>query len=70
MLASNALAANVTLYQPPPYDLARDITAVALVGRVPVVLAVNAQSDLTTLARWVAAARRPSPMSSAAMSAL
>ena len=36
MLAANALAANVTLYQPPPYGLPRDVTPVALVGRVPV----------------------------------
>jgi tripartite-type tricarboxylate transporter receptor subunit TctC len=57
MLAANALAANVTLYQPAPYDLARDVTPVALVGRVPMVLAVNAASDITTLARFIAAAK-------------
>jgi tripartite-type tricarboxylate transporter receptor subunit TctC len=57
MLAANALAANVSLYQPAPYDLARDITPVALVGRVPVVLAVNATSDHTTITRFIAAAK-------------
>jgi tripartite-type tricarboxylate transporter receptor subunit TctC len=57
MLAANALAANVSLYQPAPYDLARDVTPVALVGRVPVVLAVNAASDLSTLAQYLAAAK-------------
>lgn len=57
MLTANALAANVTLFQPPPYELPRDITAVAPVGRVPVVIAVNAASELTTLAGLVAAAK-------------
>jgi len=57
MLTANAVAANVSLYQPPPYDLSRDITPVALVGRVPVVLAVSAQSDYTTLAKLIAAAK-------------
>jgi tripartite-type tricarboxylate transporter receptor subunit TctC len=57
MLAANALAANVSLYQPPPYDLLRDITPVSLVGRVPVVLAVNAASDHTTISRFIAAAK-------------
>ncbi|MCU0897064.1 MAG: tripartite tricarboxylate transporter substrate binding protein [Burkholderiales bacterium] len=57
MLTANALAANPTLYQPPPFDPARDVTLVSLVGRVPVVLAVNAQSDITSLAQLVAAAK-------------
>ena len=57
MLAANALAANVSLYQPAPYDLARDVTPVSLVGRVPVVLAVNAQSENTSLARLIASAK-------------
>jgi len=57
MLTANAIAANVSLYQPPPYDPARDITPIALVGRVPVVLAVSAQSDYTTIAKLIAAAK-------------
>ena len=57
MLAANALAANVSLYQPPPYELARDITPVALIGRVPVVLAVNAASPHATLGALIAAAK-------------
>ncbi|MCU0937559.1 MAG: tripartite tricarboxylate transporter substrate binding protein [Burkholderiaceae bacterium] len=57
MLAANALAANVSLYQPPPYDLLRDVTPVSLVGRVPVVLAVNAAFDHNTIARFIAAAK-------------
>ena len=57
MLTANAVAANVSLYQPPPYDPGRDITPIALVGRVPVVLAVSAQSDHTTIAKLIAAAK-------------
>jgi tripartite-type tricarboxylate transporter receptor subunit TctC len=49
MLAANALAANVSLYQPSPYDLARDITPIAQVGRVPVVLAANAQASIRSI---------------------
>jgi tripartite-type tricarboxylate transporter receptor subunit TctC len=54
MLVANAIAANPSLYQPPPYDMARDITPISLVGRVPVVLAANAQSEVTSVARLVA----------------
>ncbi len=57
MLAANALAANMALYQPPPFDTDRDITPVALVGRVPVVIAENADSPYTTLASLVKAAK-------------
>jgi tripartite-type tricarboxylate transporter receptor subunit TctC len=53
MLAANAIAANVSLYQPPPYDLARDVTPIAQVGRVPVVIAANAQGEPATLAKLV-----------------
>jgi tripartite-type tricarboxylate transporter receptor subunit TctC len=53
MLAANAIAANPTLYQPSPYDLAKDVTAVSLVGRVPVVIAANAQSDVNSIAKLV-----------------
>ncbi len=57
MLTANAIAANVALYQPPPYDLARDVTPISLVGRVPVVLAVSAQSEYRTLGDLIAAAK-------------
>ncbi|MES2941001.1 MAG: tripartite tricarboxylate transporter substrate binding protein [Pseudomonadota bacterium] len=57
MLAANALAANVTLYEPAPYNLARDVTPVSLVGRVPVVLAVAAASPVAGLQQFVAAAK-------------
>jgi tripartite-type tricarboxylate transporter receptor subunit TctC len=58
MLTANSIAANQTLYQTPsqpaPYDMARDFTPIALVGRVPVVLAANAQSDVNSVAKLVA----------------
>jgi tripartite-type tricarboxylate transporter receptor subunit TctC len=57
MMAANALAANPALFQPPPFDPARDVTPISLVGRVPVVIAVNAQSDLTSLAKLIAVAK-------------
>ena len=57
MLAANALAANVSLYEPAPYNLARDITPIAVVGRVPVVLAVSSASPFSTLQQFVAAAK-------------
>jgi tripartite-type tricarboxylate transporter receptor subunit TctC len=57
LMAANALAANVSLFQPAPYDLARDVAPVALVGHVPVVLATLASSPIDTLAKAVAAAR-------------
>lgn len=57
MLTANAIAANMSLYEPPPYDLARDVTPIAQVGRVPVVLAVSTQSPYTTLGALIAAAK-------------
>ena len=57
LLAANALAANPSLFQPPPFDLARDVVPVSLVGSVPVVIATSATSSLTTVAQLVAAAR-------------
>ena len=54
MLTANSIAANPTLYQPAPFDVARDFTAIALVGRVPVVIAANAQSGVGSIASLVA----------------
>ena len=53
MLAANALAANVSLFQPAPYELGR-IAPIALVGRVPVVLAANAQSKVDSIKALIA----------------
>jgi tripartite-type tricarboxylate transporter receptor subunit TctC len=57
MLTANSIAANATLYQPAPYDMARDFTPVSLVGRVPVVLAVNAATPIESIARLIATAK-------------
>ncbi len=57
MLTANSIAANPTLYQPPPFDPARDVTPIALVGRVPVVLAVDSGSGLDSIAAFIAAAK-------------
>ncbi len=57
LLAANALAANMALYQPAPFDAERDLVPVSLVGRVPVVIAVNAQAGYATLASLIAAAK-------------
>ena len=57
MLAANALAANMALYQPAPFDAERDLVPVSLVGRVPVVIAVNAQTGPASLARLIEAAK-------------
>jgi len=45
MLAANAIAVNPALFQPPPFDPLRDMTAVAIVGRVPVVLAAGSGAN-------------------------
>lgn len=57
MLTANALAANVSLYDPAPYNIARDVTPIALVGRVPVVLAVPSSSQLANLQQFIASAK-------------
>jgi len=57
LMAANALAANMSLFQPPPYDLARDFAPVAMIGRVPVVIAALASSPIDSIAKAVAAAR-------------
>jgi tripartite-type tricarboxylate transporter receptor subunit TctC len=53
MLTANSIAANQTLYQPSPFDMARDFTPVSLVGRVPVVLAANAQAPIDSIAKLI-----------------
>lgn len=55
MMAANALAANPSLYQPAPFDPERELTPVALIGRVPVVLAANPSVPYNTMAKLVEA---------------
>jgi tripartite-type tricarboxylate transporter receptor subunit TctC len=57
MLSANSLAANPALFNPPPFDPEKDIAPVALVGRVPVVIAANVNSEFKTLADLVKAAK-------------
>ena len=57
MLTANALAANMALYTPAPFDAERDVVAVSMVGRVPVVIAAGAASEFTSLKSLVDAAR-------------
>jgi tripartite-type tricarboxylate transporter receptor subunit TctC len=57
MMTANSIAANQTLYQPAPFDMARDFTPVSLVGRVPVVIAVNAQTSIDSIARLISMAK-------------
>ncbi|MEI7783546.1 MAG: tripartite tricarboxylate transporter substrate binding protein [Betaproteobacteria bacterium] len=57
MMAANALAANPSLYQPAPFDPERDLAPVALIGRVPVVLAAHPAAPFATVAQLVEAAR-------------
>lgn len=57
MLTANAIAANPSLYQPAPFDPARDVTPIAQVGRVPVVIAASAQGDLGSLAKVISASQ-------------
>lgn len=58
LMAANALAANGALFDPPPFDVARDVVPVAQVGRVPVVIATRADSPLDTLAKLIDAAHK------------
>lgn len=57
MMAANALAANMALYQPAPFDAERDLVAVSLIGRVPVVIAANASAPYANIAQLIAAAK-------------
>lgn len=57
MMAANALAANPALYQPAPFDPERDLVPVALIGRVPVVIAANASVPYANIAQLIAAAK-------------
>ena len=57
MMAANALAANPSLYQPAPFDPERDLAPVALIGRVPVVLAAHPSTPFNTVAKLVEAVK-------------
>jgi tripartite-type tricarboxylate transporter receptor subunit TctC len=57
LLNANALAANMALYTPAPFDAEKDLAPVALIGRVPVVIAANASAPYANIAQLIAAAK-------------
>lgn len=57
MMAANALAANPALYHPTPFDPERELVAVSLIGRVPVVIAANASAPYANIKQLIEAAR-------------
>ena len=57
MMAANALAANMSLYQPQPFDAEKDLVAVSLIGRVPVVIAANANAPFVNVKQLIEAAK-------------
>lgn len=56
-VAANAITANMALYQPAPFDVEKDMTPVSLIGRVPVVIAVNPNAPFSTIAQMIQAAK-------------
>jgi tripartite-type tricarboxylate transporter receptor subunit TctC len=57
MMAANALAANMSLYQPQPFDAEKDLLAVSLVGRVPVVIAAHPAVPYANVKQLIEAAK-------------
>ena len=57
MMAANALAANMSLYQPQPFDAEKDLVAISLIGRVPVVIAANANASFANVKQLIEAAK-------------
>ena len=57
MLVANGLTANPLLYTQQPFDPNTDVVPISLVARLPVVIAANAKSDLSTLQKVVEASK-------------
>jgi tripartite-type tricarboxylate transporter receptor subunit TctC len=57
MLTANALAANMALYQPAPFDAEKQLAAIGQVGKVPVVIAAHANAPFASVSALVAAAK-------------
>lgn len=57
MMAANALAANMSLYQPAPFDAERDLVAISLIGRVPVVIAANPKAPYANIKQLIEATK-------------
>jgi tripartite-type tricarboxylate transporter receptor subunit TctC len=54
MATSGPLANNKSLYKTMPYDAEKDLTPIALVGEIPLVIAVNPEVKANNLAEFVA----------------
>jgi tripartite-type tricarboxylate transporter receptor subunit TctC len=57
LMAANALAANMALYQPAPFDAEKELVAISLIGRVPVVIAANPNMPYATVKQLIEAAK-------------
>jgi tripartite-type tricarboxylate transporter receptor subunit TctC len=57
LMAANALAANMSLYQPVPFDAEKELVAVSMIGRVPVVIAVNPNVPYANIKQLIEAAK-------------
>jgi len=57
MMAANALAANMSLYKPQPFDAEKELVAISLIGRVPVVIAANPNVPYANIQQLIAAAK-------------
>jgi tripartite-type tricarboxylate transporter receptor subunit TctC len=57
LMAANALSANMALYQPKPFDAEKDLVAVSMVGRVPVVIAANPSVPYANVKQLIDAAK-------------
>ena len=57
LMAANALAANMSLYQPAPFDAEKELVAVSLIGRVPVVIAINPNVPYANVKQLIEAAK-------------
>ena len=57
LMAANALAANMSLYKPQPFDAEKDLVAVSLIGRVPVVIAANPNVPYANIQQLIESAK-------------
>jgi tripartite-type tricarboxylate transporter receptor subunit TctC len=57
MLVANGLTANPFLYTQQPFDPNQDVVPISLVARLPVVIAANASSELSSLQKLVDTAK-------------
>ena len=57
LMAANALAANMSLYQPEPFDAEKELVAVSMIGRVPVVIAANPNVPYANIKQLIEAAK-------------